>query len=130
MTSMEMGPGIHQSFIEVRFIKRLPKLRRHSYELRRLKLPGIIGAFWLAPQGDSGTDLIIPYASVVPGLKGMRPYSMETFFARVRPLAQNRLGISATTAELRHAIRLETAKPRVYSRCQWEQETPRRQSQS
>lgn len=91
MTSLETGGGIKKSFLEVETIKHLPDVRRRDYELRRLKLPGIIGVFWLAPQDDSDAHLMIPYASVVPGLTGKKPYTMKTFLARVRPIAQKRL---------------------------------------
>jgi hypothetical protein len=91
MTSMETGSGIRQSFREVDAIERMPAVRRRNYELRRLKLPGIIGAFWLVALDDPDLDLIVPYASVVRGLTGMKPYSVETFLARVRPIAEKRL---------------------------------------
>ncbi len=94
MNCMEVGRGIHQSFAEVDLIRKLPAVRHRPYELRRLKLPGIIGAFWLVPQDGSDKDLLVPYATVVPGLKGMKPYSIKVFLEHVRSVAKNRLDSS------------------------------------
>lgn len=91
MTSMTSGLTAQKAFDDLEEIEKLPAVRRRQYVLRRLRVAGLVGAYWLAPRGGSAKDLVIPYFSVVPRLKDMKPYSIDEFLARIRPVAQHRL---------------------------------------
>lgn len=89
MTSLVHGHYVQQAFQEVRHVEELPQVRAADYELRRLKIPGVVGAFWLRSPVEGG-DLIVPYTSLVRGLKRMKAYPAKKFLAILLPYALKR----------------------------------------
>lgn len=90
MTSLVHGHYVQKDFQEVRQVEELPQVRAANYELRRLKIPGVVGAFWLKSPVEGG-DLIVPYASLLRGLQRMKPYPAKRFLAILRPYALKRV---------------------------------------
>ena len=86
MTSLSEGHSIQVTLQQVSRIERLHPVRVADYELRRLKIPGTVMAFWLKSHIE-GKDLVVPIAQSLRGLKYMKPYSAEKFLAILRPLA-------------------------------------------
>ena len=93
MTSLSHGHYVQKVFKEVRAVEQLPQVKRHNYELRRLKIPAVMGAFWLASPTDSG-DLVVPYSTLIHGFKKMKVYRAGAFLTLLRPYAQRRAGAS------------------------------------
>jgi hypothetical protein len=86
MTSLSEGHAIQVTFQQVSRIEHLHPVRVADYELRRLKIPGMLTAFWLKSHIE-GKDLVVPIAEKLRGLKYMKPYPAETFLAILLPLA-------------------------------------------
>ena len=74
------------TFQQVSRIEHLPQVRVSDYELRRLKIPGTLTAFWLKSHIE-GNDLVVPIAERLRSLKYMKPYPVETFLTILRPVA-------------------------------------------
>jgi hypothetical protein len=89
MTSLSDGHSVQVAFQQISLIERLPKVRIADYELRRLKIPGMLTAFWLKSHIE-GKDLLVLIAGKLHGLKYMKPYPAEKFLAILRPIAQAR----------------------------------------
>ena len=90
MTSLVHGHYVQQVFHEVRQVESLPQVRAANFELRRLKIPAVVGAFWLWSPVE-GADLIVPYTSLLRNLKRMKPYPAKKFLAILRPYALKRM---------------------------------------
>jgi hypothetical protein len=86
MTSLSDGHSVQVTFQQVSRIEHLPQVRVSDYELRRLKIPGTLTAFWLKSHIE-GNDLVVPIAERLRSLKYMKPYPVETFLAILRPVA-------------------------------------------
>ena len=89
MTSLSHGIPVQKTFQQVRQIEHLPPVRIADYELRRLRIPGMVTAFWLKSHID-GRDLVEPIAEKLRSLKYMNPYPAEKFLAIMRPIALKR----------------------------------------
>ncbi len=89
MTSLSHGFPVQKTFQQVKEVEHLPPVRVADYELRRLRIPGTVTAFWLKSPID-GHDLVVPIAEKLRSLKYMKPYPSETFLAIMRPVALKR----------------------------------------
>jgi hypothetical protein len=92
MTSMTHGHFVQRVFQEVREVAALPQVKARDYELRRLKIPGVLGAFWLrSPTDPSGeSDLVVPYHLLVRDVKRMKAYSVKTLCELLWSFAEER----------------------------------------
>jgi hypothetical protein len=86
MTSLSDGHTVQATFQQVGRIEQLHPVRVADYELRRLKIPGTLTAFWLKSHIE-GKDLMVLIAGKLRGLKYMKPCPVEKFLAILRPLA-------------------------------------------
>ena|SRR5947208_1003959 len=77
MTSMTHGHFVQKSFQEVAEVEALPEAKARDYELRLLKIPGVLGAFWLKSTTDESyqSDLLVPYHILARELKRMKAYT-------------------------------------------------------
>jgi hypothetical protein len=91
MTSLSHGHYVQKVFKEVQAVEELPQVKRQNYELRRLKIPAVMGAFWLASPADAG-DLVVPYSTLIHGFKKMKVYRAGAFLTLLRPYALKRAG--------------------------------------
>jgi hypothetical protein len=85
MTSLSDGHGVQVTFHQVSLIERLHPVRVADYELRRLKIPGTLTAYWLKSHVQ-GKDLVVIIAGTVHGLKSMKPYPAKKFLSTLRPI--------------------------------------------
>ncbi len=90
MTSLSEGHAVQVTFQQVSRIEQLAPVRVADYELRRLKIPGTLTAFWLRSNIE-GKDLVVPIAEKMHSLKYMKSYRAEAFLAILRPFALARL---------------------------------------
>jgi hypothetical protein len=90
MTSLSDGHGVQVTFQQVSLIEQFHAVRAADYELRRLKIPGTLTAYWLKSHLD-GKDLVVIIAGSVRGLKSMKPYPAKRFLAILRPITLARL---------------------------------------
>ena len=96
MTSLTRGPAAAEVVQATQQVEKLPPIRRHRYELRRLRISALsIHAFWLKSLEKGETDLAVPHQAIREQLKRMRPYPMEQFLSVVRLLAEKRLAAEA-----------------------------------
>lgn len=86
MTSLSEGHAVQVTFQQVSRIEKLAPVRVADYELRRLKIPGSLTAFWLRSHIE-GKDLVVPIAEKMRSLKYMKCYSEEAFLGILRPVA-------------------------------------------
>jgi hypothetical protein len=86
MTSLSDGHGVQVTFQQVSHIEHFPPVRVADYELRRLKIPGALTAFWLKSHIE-GKDLVVLIAGKLHGLKYMKPYPAKRFLSVLRPIA-------------------------------------------
>ncbi len=86
MTAVFQDPLIASAIRATHEVETLPEVRAKDYELRVLRIPGLlIEAFWLISRtGD--TDLLIPVLTRSKLLQVMRPYPVAEFLNIVRPL--------------------------------------------
>ncbi|PWU07670.1 MAG: hypothetical protein C5B51_09550 [Terriglobia bacterium] len=89
MTSLSHGHSVQKTFQQVSQVEQLPQVRVADYELRRLRVPGTVTAFWLKSHME-GKDLVVPIAENLRTLKYMKPYPAEQFLAILRPIALKR----------------------------------------
>jgi hypothetical protein len=89
MTSLIHGNHVEKTLQDIRLVERLPQVRAATYELRQLKIPGVVLAFWLKSAAEDG-DLIVPHTSLLRGLKRMKPYPAKKFLAILLPYARKR----------------------------------------
>ena len=89
MTSLLRDPLVDRAAKAVREVENLPEVARSDYELRVLRVPGIlIEAFWLiSTQG--GTDLLVPALTKSNRLKRMQAYTVGDFLEIARTLARD-----------------------------------------
>lgn len=90
MTSLARGKLWAQAIKDSKGVAELPKVKGHDYQLRRLRIPGLVGTYWLKSEGRH-PDLIIPYHAIIKTLKRMYPYIASEFFSLILPLAKKRL---------------------------------------
>lgn len=90
LTSLLRGAPVTQAIQATQDVARLPQVKNHKYQLRRLHIGGFLGAFWLKSL-QGGTDLIVPFHAVAEELKPMHAYTVDEFLTVVRPLALKRL---------------------------------------
>ena len=90
MTSLSDGHGVQVTFQQVSLIEQFHPVRVADYELRRLKIPGTLTAYWLKSHLE-GKDLVVIIAGTVHGLKSMKPYPAKKFLSTLRPITQARL---------------------------------------
>lgn len=96
LTSLTREPVAAEALDATRQVERLPHVRRHQYELRRLRIAALsIGAFWLKALDKGQADLAVPYHAIHDKLKRMQAYTMDEFLAVVRPIAEKRLADEA-----------------------------------
>lgn len=96
MTAGFYGDRVWSAFTASNALDQLPQVEAADYELRMLAVPGLnLEAFWLVAQDSKSTDLVIPFPAgaeqPIEVLKGEAVYSMASFLAIIRPLAQLRL---------------------------------------
>jgi hypothetical protein len=91
MRSFARGPQFQQAIQAAQEVEALPQARDQHYELRVLRVPGLLmEAFWLKAQGG-GEDYVIPYLVPDPQRQYRRVFPMSEFLDTVRPLAENAL---------------------------------------
>jgi hypothetical protein len=92
MTSLARGPLINKAIQATLDVEKLPQVRDHDYELRRVAIAELcIRAFWLKSL-EGRVDLAIPYHHAeTDKLELMRAYPADDFMAIVRRLAKRRL---------------------------------------
>jgi hypothetical protein len=90
MTSLSDGHGVQVTFQQVSLIENLHPVRVTDYELRRLKIPGTLTAYWLKSRME-GKDLVVIVGGSVHGLKSMKPYPARRFLSTLRPITLARL---------------------------------------
>jgi hypothetical protein len=90
MTSLGHGYLIQQVFKEILEVESLTAVKNRDFELRRLKVPSLLGAFWLKSL-TTGADLIVPHFTLLRRFKRMRPYSVDTFLTLLRRFAEERM---------------------------------------
>jgi hypothetical protein len=96
MTSLTREPAAAEEVQAAQQVEKLSPVRRHRYELRRLRISALsIHAFWLKSLEKGETDLAVPHHAIREKLKRMRPYPMEQFLSVVRPIAEKRLAAEA-----------------------------------
>ena len=96
VTSIARYPVAIETIRSLRRVRKLPVVKRNHYELRRLRIPALgVSAFWLKSMENDKADLAVPYRAIHSELQGMRPYTMEEFFAVVRPIAEKRVADEA-----------------------------------
>jgi hypothetical protein len=93
MTSLLHGHSVQVTFKKIQEVEHLPQVKRRNYELRGLKIPAAVACFWLASPTGSG-DLVVPYFTLIHGIRKMRAYHAEAFLAMLRPYAQKRAAMS------------------------------------
>jgi hypothetical protein len=99
MTSLTRGPGASSQIEATRQVEALPQVRRHLYELRRLRISALsMGAFWLKSLKKGVPDLAVPYHTIHEKLKRMQAYNMDEFLSIVRPIAKKRLAAETALA--------------------------------
>jgi hypothetical protein len=86
MTSLSEGHSVQVTFEQVSQIEKLTPVRVADYELRRLKIPGMLTALWLSSP-IVGKDLVVPIVENLRRLKYMKPYPAETFLGILRTIA-------------------------------------------
>ena len=86
MTSLSDDHGVQVTLQQVSRIEHLSPVRAADYELRRLKIPGTLTAFWLKSHVE-GKDLLVLIAGKLHGLKYMKPCSAKRFLSILRPIA-------------------------------------------
>jgi hypothetical protein len=86
MTSLSDGHGVQTTFQQLSQVEHFPPVRVADYELRRLKIPGTLTAFWLRSHIE-GNDLVVLIAGKLHGLKYMKPYPAKRFLSILRPIA-------------------------------------------
>jgi len=100
MTSLLRGPVAAAALKATRQVENLPRVRRHKYELRRLRISSLsIGAFWLKSLEKGKPDLAIPYHTIHEKLKRMQAYTMDQFLSAIRPVAEKRLEAEAALVD-------------------------------
>lgn len=96
MTSLTREPMAAQAAEATSHVENLPHVRKHRYDLRRLRIPALsLGAFWLKSLERGVPDLAVPYHAIHNKLKSMQACPMDEFLAVVRPIAQKRLADEA-----------------------------------
>jgi hypothetical protein len=90
MTSLSDGHGVQVTFQQVSLIEEFHAVRVADYELRRLKIPGTLTAYWLKSHIE-GKDLVVIIAGSVHGLKSMKPYPAKKFLSTLRPITLARM---------------------------------------
>jgi hypothetical protein len=86
MTSLSEGHPVQVTFQQVSQVEKFSPVRVADYELRRLKIPGMLTAFWLKSHIE-GKDLLVLIAGKLHGLNYLKPYPAEKFLAALRPIA-------------------------------------------
>jgi hypothetical protein len=100
MTSLTRGPVAAAALEATRQVETLPRVRRHKYELRRLRISSLsIGAFWLKSLEKGKPDLAVPYHTIHEKLKQLQAYTMEEFLSVIRPIAKKRLAAEGALAD-------------------------------
>lgn len=93
MTALTRGPEIASAIRAAQRVRDFPLAKdpQYEYELRVLKIPGVLlEVFWL--KAKSGSDLVVPYfAQFCDKLNVMRVLQADEFLDVVRPLVQKRL---------------------------------------
>ena len=89
MSSLTHGSSVQKTFQQVRQVEHLHPVRVADYELRRLRIPGTVTAFWLKSHIE-GNDLVVPIAEKLRSLKYMKPYAAGKFLEIMRPIAMKR----------------------------------------
>ena len=91
MTNLAQGPRVAEALQAAAAVAALPEVRAADYELRLLRIPGLlIEAFWLVSQ-SGGADLVVPFLTLNKQLQLSRPYPLTDFMNVVQPLATRRL---------------------------------------
>jgi len=86
MTSLSHDSLIGGAIRAIHEVETLPELQGHNYELRVLRIPGLlIEAFWLKSL-DGGDDLVVPVLTRGAELKAMRAYPIAQFLEIARPM--------------------------------------------
>jgi hypothetical protein len=100
MTSLTRGRVASAALQATRQVETLSPVRRHKYELRRLRISALsIGAFWLKSLEKGQPDLAVPYHAIHEKLKRMQAYTMEEFLSVIKPVAEKRLAAEEALAD-------------------------------
>ena len=92
MTSLTRDPVASEALEASRRVEALPHVRRHRYELRRLRIGALpIRAFWLKSLEKGQPDLAVPYNAIHKKLKRMHAYPMDKFLSVARGIVEQRL---------------------------------------
>jgi len=90
-TGITGGPQTAKAVRTAQELPTLPNPPDGVYELRLLSIPGLLTeCFWLRSQGG-GSDWVIPFDTVAPGVQEKQFYTMNAFLTLARPLASARL---------------------------------------
>lgn len=96
MTSLTRDPVASEALEASRRVEALPRVRRHRYELRRLRIGALaIRAFWLKSLEKGQPDLAVPYNTIHKKLKRMHAYTMDEFLSVARTIVKQRLAAEA-----------------------------------
>lgn len=87
LVALLRDPRFSRALRAIQDVQNLPQVQDQDYELRVLRIPGIlIEAFWLVSLGNQ-PDLLVPILSTAPELKRMQPYAANEFLPIARSLA-------------------------------------------
>ena len=91
LTSLSSGRTIAEALGATDLLTVLSLVLFQDYELRVLRIPGLLTeAFWLKSK-TSAVDLVVPFDTLVEDLVPTRAYPMDVFLNILRPLAVQRL---------------------------------------
>jgi len=89
MTSVSRDPLIAAAIRATHEVETLPEVQRNDYELRVVRIPGLlIEAFWLKSTAG-GPDLAIPVLTRTKQLQPMKVYPLDEFLNIVGPLTRS-----------------------------------------
>ena len=89
LRSVSDGPQAAEMMLRFREIQKLDEVKRNSYELRVLSVPGLlVEAFRLRSLTPGEPDLVVPILAMDPRLAPGTPYPADDFLAILREEAQ------------------------------------------
>jgi len=96
VTALSYGSSVQKTLVAKKGLDEQPDLEdpvASNYEPRLLRIPGLyVEAFWLKPLSAGGqADLIVPYHTLIEDLDPAKPISVQDFFDKVSPLAEQAL---------------------------------------
>jgi hypothetical protein len=90
---LSYGPKTAKAVRATREVETLAGLPDGAYELRVLRIPGLlVDSFWLR-SNPAGSDKVVPYDAIIEEVQEMYIYEMKDFLERVRLLAQKNMAL-------------------------------------